>query len=829
MSTDHPANPVAADGAEGADGPHRAHGPDGPHDPDGQHATCATGPRLYLAWAAFQRRPAAMAPLAGFECVFLPMAYKGPSHVLRAWHYLRLGAATLRLLRTRQPAQLWLQLPQVPLLWVALLYRWLHAPQLPLVADCHNAMFRPPWAHMPWGLRALRLATLVLVHNRDMLAQAQALGVPAAQLRVLDDVPVPPPPGPPPPVPAAFAGRARPWVLFAGSYGADEPVAQVLTAAAGLRQGVVALTGRLSNAARHGHDISRPPAQAVLTGYLPLAEFDALLAHADVVLALTRQDGIQLSVCNEALGHGKPLVMSDTPLLRSLFGRGAVCVDSQDAQALRAGIEQAWRERLHWADAAQRLADERLRQWSAGPWRACQALLARRAEGVAVAGRLGTPQLACLRSWRRQGLRTVFLHTAPVPLPAVVRAVLGVLLGTRCVHMGPLPTGGDSAQGAPSQPAGERLATRWAQVLAQESVAALSCVSEPEAMALWALQPRLPAGLRLLCARPLVLGPLASKLAQHQAAQRAGLSVLPCWTFSPGATACVPPSAFPMVLRPDVPRAAGNPFKLLVVHDAQALQAVLSALPAACPGLVGQPLVRGHNLLVHGWRAPQASGVLASAGLVGAESGAAGHLAWRAEVTHAGFTVLLQPVELDPALQRACARLEASLGLQGVFHYDFVQCPQTGQCYFLDLNPRLGGSTGKVLASGYDEPLALLATAWPGRWAQAAFVETPRRAAGARQQALAALWADLRGRRSDADQPALGLPGLRPRLLRFVWAGCDELFTPPAGQRGAAARARMLASLAALLIYRLWGLAAEARPGWTWRRRAVGARPATLA
>ena len=91
---------------------------------DAPHAAAhPPGVSLYLAWAAFQRRPAAMAPAAGFDCVFLPLAYKGPNHLLRAWHYLRLCVTTLRLLRQRRPAVLWLQLPQVPLLWTALLYR----------------------------------------------------------------------------------------------------------------------------------------------------------------------------------------------------------------------------------------------------------------------------------------------------------------------------------------------------------------------------------------------------------------------------------------------------------------------------------------------------------------------------------------------------------------------------------------------------------------------------------------------------------------------------------------------------------------------------------
>jgi glycosyltransferase involved in cell wall biosynthesis len=330
---------------------------------------------LYLAWAAFQRRQVSMAELVDFECVFLPLAYKGPSHWRRLWHYLRLSLQTLQLLRQRRPSVLWLQLPQVPLLWVALLYRALVDRRVVLVADSHNALFRPPWSTLPLGLSLLARCNAVLVHNRHVHAQALQLGMPAQRLRVLEDVPPLPPRRPLPPLPAAFAGRPRPWVLYPGSFSADEPVAEVLQAAALLGTGVVAVTGRLGNAARNGHAIDGAPAQVVFTDYLPVADFDALMLHGDVVLALTRQDGIQLSVCNEALGFGRPMVVSDTPLLRELFGSAGVMVDSSDPRALAAGIRRAFDAADTCRQASQRLAQQRRQAWLAGPLQDCLPLL----------------------------------------------------------------------------------------------------------------------------------------------------------------------------------------------------------------------------------------------------------------------------------------------------------------------------------------------------------------------------------------------------------------------------------------------------------------------
>ncbi len=333
---------------------------------------------VYLAWAAFQRRQVSMADLAGFDCVFMPLAYKGKSHLRRAGYYAVLFWQTLQLLRARRPPVVWLQLPQMPLLWAALLYRALFCRGVQVVADCHNAVFKPPWSTLPLGVSLLARADLVLVHNDNVLAQALSLGVPAARMRVLEDVP-------PlrdlaalhdiPPVPAAFAGQPHPWVLFAGSYGKDEPVAEVLQAARELGSGVVAVTGRLGNAAKNGHDVSAPPPNAVLTGYLPLADFDALLLHCDVALALTREDGIQLSVCNEALGFGRPLVMSNTRLLCRLFGAAGVAVDSADPADIVRGIRQAQAESVARAEASRVLARQRRQRWQEGPLQECLALL----------------------------------------------------------------------------------------------------------------------------------------------------------------------------------------------------------------------------------------------------------------------------------------------------------------------------------------------------------------------------------------------------------------------------------------------------------------------
>ena len=60
------------------------------------------------------------------------------------------------------------------------------------------------------------------------------------------------------------------------------------------------------------------------TDYLPIEGFEGLLFGATVVLGVTSRKDCQLSVANEALGAHSALVLSDTRILRSMFGEAAL-------------------------------------------------------------------------------------------------------------------------------------------------------------------------------------------------------------------------------------------------------------------------------------------------------------------------------------------------------------------------------------------------------------------------------------------------------------------------------------------------------------------------
>jgi glycosyltransferase involved in cell wall biosynthesis len=91
------------------------------------------------------------------------------------------------------------------------------------------------------------------------------------------------------------------------------------------------------------------------TGFLPAGEFQSLMAHATVVLALTTREATMQRAAYEGLQLGRPLVCSDTGVLRRVLANAAIFVENT-GPAIAAGITEAmaYADRLEAAGAAVR-------------------------------------------------------------------------------------------------------------------------------------------------------------------------------------------------------------------------------------------------------------------------------------------------------------------------------------------------------------------------------------------------------------------------------------------------------------------------------------------
>lgn len=314
-----------------------------------------------------------MRGIVGFDCWFIPVPKSGK--LMKVFHYQRLLFASVWRLIGAKPDVVWVQLPQVPALWAALLYREFAGKAVKIVADCHNAQLRAPWCDFPLALWSLRRCDAILVHNEAMYAKAVELGWPMGKVLVLEDVPAVGKAQAPIGLAKAHIQAPKPWVLFPGSFAADEPIREVMEAARLAPEITFIITGRLERARQNGHDIDNHPPNVVLPGFLSLEVFDDLLREADVVMGLTKEEGIQLSVCNEALGFGKPLVTSATGILSKLFGKAAVLVETRKPESIAQGCRKAYSGADLMVEKSNLLAAERLKTWKSTEFDAVNKLL----------------------------------------------------------------------------------------------------------------------------------------------------------------------------------------------------------------------------------------------------------------------------------------------------------------------------------------------------------------------------------------------------------------------------------------------------------------------
>lgn len=305
--------------------------------------------RLWITWET-HRRSREISRAIHAELVELECSYP------RLLRYPLLTLKTLREVLRRRPAVTFAQNPS--LILAALIVRLRRLGLLPLVVvDAHNAGLMPAEGQSAvgrWLARHVqRGADLVIVSNEQLRQTVEGNG---GQAVVLPD----PVPEFPAQAPRKLDGHSN--VLVVCTFGSDEPY-QEIVAAAGLlgHEATVYMSGDWRRARPPLSDL---PSNLRLTGFLPEADYLALLHSVDAVIDLTKRKDCLVCGAYEGIAAGKPLVLSDTPVNRSFFTRGAVFV-ANEAPAIAAGIRAALAARAVLGEEVARLRQERDHDWQA--------------------------------------------------------------------------------------------------------------------------------------------------------------------------------------------------------------------------------------------------------------------------------------------------------------------------------------------------------------------------------------------------------------------------------------------------------------------------------
>lgn len=307
----------------------------------------------YFVWAEFQRRAVSFAEVFDFSVRHI--STDSQSKIGKLGRYVSSMIQTIQQILKESPQQVWLQLPPNFLVHIVLFLRWITRKKYKIIADCHNASLRPPWSSLPFAISAMNKCDLVIVHNSDVYNDALNLGLSKNRLIVLEDAP-------------AYVLEPQHQdcddeghVLVPCSFHDDEPIEELLMAAKLCPDITFKITGPRQKAEAKGF-ISQAPDNVDFTGFVSVEEYDQLVWSAGIILGLTTMDGIQLSVAGEAIGAGRPLLLSDTSTLRGLFEDGAMFV-ANTAEGLADGIQKAFEQREDLARASLACGQARYLEW----------------------------------------------------------------------------------------------------------------------------------------------------------------------------------------------------------------------------------------------------------------------------------------------------------------------------------------------------------------------------------------------------------------------------------------------------------------------------------
>ena len=273
-----------------------------------------------VAWTRFQPRTSALAAALGGQARFFADGFAGPHFALRPLSYLIKAVQTWKVLSRDNPRTVLVITPPVVAPFVAWLWCLVH--KRALVVDCHTGAFHSwkwAWAR-PLHRWLLRRVRVVLLHTEELKALVHGWG--ARAMLLPDDLPST----------RDACPQDKPRgdrVVVAGSLDTNEPVAAVIEAARLLPGVEFRFTG--DPALLPATLRAEAPDNVVLTGYLAYPIFLGELMAADVVGVFSTDPRIMNRAAFEAVGLGRPLVLSDLRGLRDRFGSAALFSSNEPA------------------------------------------------------------------------------------------------------------------------------------------------------------------------------------------------------------------------------------------------------------------------------------------------------------------------------------------------------------------------------------------------------------------------------------------------------------------------------------------------------------------
>jgi len=271
---------------------------------------------LFIVWKNYQRRVEVLAPHLRCKALFLPHIFRKKE--FRVIDYLFKLLVSFYTSFQQKPRFIVAQSPPLYSAISALLLK------IPYVIDAHNPVFqdvggRIDWRNLPLSNFLIKNACAVVVHNHSILKVAKQAYPDMTFFNIPDPIEA---------IGSSEKERLKNQILVICSFDADEPVDILLDSIAKLPDYTFVITADPIKLSQNLQVKLQTLSNVKLTGFLPIQEYHDFLCGSMATLVLTNQDLIQPSGACEALSSNTPLIVSNTPLIKELFGEWAILVEN---------------------------------------------------------------------------------------------------------------------------------------------------------------------------------------------------------------------------------------------------------------------------------------------------------------------------------------------------------------------------------------------------------------------------------------------------------------------------------------------------------------------
>ena len=305
----------------------------------------------FVSWAPFCSRSDSIAMRLDGVSFMVYSPRWGSAYPTVAFKYLSQTIKTLRILFRQRPRVVFVMTPPV----VACFPVWLYAlvTGASCVIDAHSAaFFDRRWQAILFLHRFFsRHAATTTVTNEYLRTIVRGWG---ATSHIVSDVPV----CFADPEPVTLKGHCN--MTMVSTFTADEPLEVFLAAARAVPDVQFYVTGSHRQADRRV--LAMAPPNVTFTGFLPDARYVGQLLASDAVICLTTLDHTMQRGAYEAVYLGRPVITSDTPVLRDAFKMGTVHVANSVEDVVR-GIREMRDNLVNYRDQVLHLRQEKLQRW----------------------------------------------------------------------------------------------------------------------------------------------------------------------------------------------------------------------------------------------------------------------------------------------------------------------------------------------------------------------------------------------------------------------------------------------------------------------------------